>query len=240
MKAMLSWDIFLLGFFLALFPFAAAAEAPPLPATLSADHWPKLLDRWDRGTSWLPHRLSFRSEEIGKKGETVGWEENDFSLSYPRTAEDPDTTILKSVKDGKDITEERKKKASPGRPPMGQDAGDSFPDAVPFLKEVQGKLSWKSVASSPVVSGLGYTIAHAKRKVQGSLSLDDEGRPRTFSYTYDPLPNFVNRFDGKGQFKTLEDGSIVLESMALLVEGSILMIRKKYSITMSFSDYRLK
>ncbi len=231
---------FFLFFFLALSAFPSAAEAPPLSKNLPMDHWAALLDRWESGTAWLPFRLSFRSEEIGKKGETVGWEENDFSLSYPRTAKDPETTILRSVKDGKDVTEERKKKASPGRPPMGQDASDSFPDAVPLLREVQEKLTWKSSGASPVDAVLGYTIAHSKRKVQGSLSLDDAGRPRTFSYTYDPLPNFVNRFDGTGKFKTLEDGSIVLESMSFIAEGSILMIRKKYAITMRFSDYRRK
>jgi len=206
---------------------SAPAQTVSAPPAL----WPELRQQWERGQTHLPARMVIRTEELGKTAETVSREEREYTLSYPRGPGDPDSLLVRAVKDGQDITARERKKNTRRR------ESDEFPDGNPLAAEVQGLLEWPDSGLEADGRLVPYRIRYQKRAVAGVLRINNPGEPPAFSYSYEPLPAMVHQFDVDATLRSLRDGSLVVGSLSFTVQGTLLFIKKHYRITMEFSDF---
>lgn len=225
-------------------PRAAAAPAPSArEASVSAEEargaWERAEAAWTAGRASKARRMTVKSEELDAKGKTTSWEETELALSYRDGVEEPDSTVLRAVKDGKDVTAERRAAADKAKASEKKDGRDDggFPDPVPFGAEAADRL--ERGAAYP---GTGGELVHeytlkGKNAVRGKLSLGPDGLPLGIDYTISPLPPFVEDFRGSIGFEPDGSGGVRTEKLAFSGTGGLLFVKMRFRVEMRFNDF---
>lgn len=199
--------------------------------------WDRMVARWSEGQAWKPMRMSIRSEELDRGGKVVSSEETWLALSYPEGPDKPRSTVLKALRDGVDVTAERRDKGA-GRGPQGGPPGgqQDFPDPFPFGQAATGKASLSLLRGSPPGSEEFTYRIKGERSVVGNLRFSG-GQLQELSYTIEPLPFYLGAFSGQVAFSSAPDGSLLASSLSFDADASFLLIRKHFRVAMSFESW---
>lgn len=195
--------------------------------------WDATVKAWKSGESWKPFRGLTREEEYDENGLLISWEEFESAFSYEEGPSKPRQSYIKVIKNGKDVTAERKKQYPKGPPSSG-----SYPDPVPFSSAAAGK-----VQLGPIRPGPNGTLERSyriegKTVVVGTINLDLKGEPLGLVYSLDPLPPFVTSFTGSMKLTRLADSSLVPSELSLTGAATILVVKRQVVIRISLLDYR--
>ncbi|MBL8965431.1 MAG: hypothetical protein JNG85_00405 [Spirochaetaceae bacterium] len=219
----------------------AEAGSPAATPSAAAAAWDKAAARYAAGLAWKPYRLFITNRELGADGESLSTEELEYALIYAKDSELPVSELVRAIKDGRDVTEERRKSPRGGMGgPGGQQGGPggSFPDPLPFAPVNKDKLV-RGAARAAGAEGFefGYEI-RGKPGVVGALRFDSGGAPLGLRYSLAPLPIYLAAFDGEYAFGSAPDGSLVASELSFAVRAKVLFIEKRFNFRIRFGDWR--
>lgn len=224
----------------------AADDLAPVLARAAAveDATKPVYDTWS-------YTLSVDSKEIDKKGKTKTEEIVDL-----RHHENGQEELLRDVKDGKDITAERKKEeqahahATPSPSATATAAGAKKDDdggnlgfESPFAREKQPLYRFERAgggAPEPGVLRIRFAPKDAKRKgaMAGEAEVEDAtGRVRSMTMHPAKLPTLVSQLDVTMVLGTSLATGPVLSKIVVDATGGILFVKKRFHVVTTFSDW---
>lgn len=214
--------------------FVFAANAPPDPL------WQKALAVARANTDWVPGLVVLRSE-VSSKGETQGVHEL-WKRSSLGSAGEVVTQTVKILEDGKDVTEQEKKKEKKSK------TKDSGVHAAgnPFDSETQNRLSLKPTQQFRVIAGkecVGYSFEVRNANgptVRGLAWLAKEtGIPTEIeNMALDPLPEkHLKALAITTRYESADDGAWRVKEIRTTGRISIFFIQADFRSTMTFSEY---
>ena len=207
------------------------------PAASASAYWDKAVAAWSRGESWKPARMAVTFEELDGKGSVKSTTRTEYALSYP--GGEMKSTVLRSVKDGKDVTEkaraDQEKMEARGR--SGEDGRMDAEDIIPFSARIAASVTRGEARAGASRLSVPYRVALSKGGSVGTVHFDLSGRPDSLEYTLDPLPAMVSEMRGTAVFGTMADGSVVVSRFGFEGEGGFLFVRMRFSVRMEFSDH---
>jgi hypothetical protein len=149
------------------------------------------------------------------------------------------TTVIRSIKDGHDNTENAQKQAdrNPGRSRFEY----SF---LPMMPENQSKVEVTPTGGTRLVdgaecAGFSFVMAGEKnQKIVGTVWIDRSvGAPRLMDFTFEPLPPGATEVSNELSFTVTPEGGWYLASLRTYGVGQILFIHRTFNLEMQFSDY---
>lgn len=199
--------------------------------------WDRARTAWSAGESYKPARMSILFQELDAKGAVKSSTLNEYSLSYPGGG--TVSSLLRSIKDGKDVTEkaraeQRKQEARGG---SGGDGRLDAEDIVPFSAKVAPSVVRGEAVMGTVTVTVPYEILDKKAGSVGAVTFGPSGDPLSLRYSLKPLPAMVSEMAGDASFLRLPDGAIVVSSFGFSGEGGILFVRMRFSVRMDFSGF---
>jgi len=243
MKKQAAYFIFLLR---GLVGAASALAGPSLFALDAATAWKSAVAMNAAAKTLYPGAVSFETIEYGKKDEIIAREEMSSRVVY---GADGETTneIVRAVKDGKDVTAERKaefgKKGKPKKNGGAQQSGGfSLPE--PFNPPAGAK-SVIGVAARASQDGFEYWEFPFEYSLKGSMPwagtirLDlATGRPVSMSYAFKNPPLGIKYAHFLVAFAPFGDSAFIAERMDIDFDAQILLIHKKMDMRIAMSDYQ--
>jgi hypothetical protein len=148
-----------------------------------------------------------------------------------------ETTVLRSIKDGRDDTENAQRQTD--RHPERSRFQYSF---LPMMPANRGKVTVSPTRTSRIVEGAtcaGYAFRMKGDEVSvGTVWIDEStGAPLLMEFTFEPLPPGAKLVTNKLRFQLTEGGAWHLISMETYGEGQLLFFRRDFRLLMEFSDY---
>ena len=210
---------------------------------LSADElWNRAVRQYTANTNWVAGRTESFSETYNKKG-VLRSSERRIVQALPGS-QGTETVILYVEKDGKDVTEEERKKAEEGRrrAERNRDEDDSgFPN--PFDPERQNAVVFECTGET-VRDGdsllIGYKFqlkTDETTSYVGTVLLDStSGVPVEIEATMDPLPRFAEFIRLNVRFRNDGDRWYATR-MELEGAGGWLFVYRHFKSVISFTDY---
>jgi hypothetical protein len=229
-------------------PLAARSGEDPL--------WNKAVALYDDTEDWQPRLISIRSEEYDGRG-NLKHEETTVTRQYVSENGSLETELVSVVRDGEDITEERRENPQAGRsfgPPGGAQDGDDGDDEESgeafaalfesiFDPAQQEYVSHRRTGRRRRVDGepaVAYSYSHEpneEARGEGTAWLHaDSGEPLLVESTLDPPIVFVKDFGMVYRYGT-RNGDWRLRSMEFNVSAGVLMFTREFDVTMEFEDY---
>ncbi len=178
--------------------FAVKAGANPLGEPFPQERdalWQKAVSIRSAEELSAPSILKYVQYELDSSGAEKSREQGVWAFSYDLNGK-ATIRVVEAVKDGKDFTEERKRRLSRGRSnasrmldilsPFDSSAQPVLKLGDPLEKSVKGK----------VVREFPFQLPQEERKMVGFAWVDPiSGNPIGFQYTISPLPWFVDKME---------------------------------------------
>lgn len=219
-----------------------AASVPRVQVSVDTGHaeqlWQQARQAWTRGEAYKPGQMRIVSDEIDRRGQVSSSTVTLLSMRY--VGGQTQTEVIMATKDGKDVTAQtRADYARRDSNASAQTDGPFNPDdLIPFTASAFPDLRRGPSQLQGGFLVLPYEITKKKSGSVGRLFLSPAGWPLRMTYTLQPLPPLVSMFEGEVHFSRLENDSLVASQMSFLAEGGLLLVRKRFSIRMEFTDYR--
>lgn len=225
----------------------AADELAPVLARAAAveDATKRVYETWS-------YTLSVDSKELDKKGKTKTEEIVDL-----RHHENGQEELLRDVKDGKDITADRKKEEQAHATPSPSatataaakkgddgDDGGGLGFESPFARDKQPLYRFErasgAAATEPGVLRIRFTPKDPKRKgaMAGEAEVEDAtGRVRSMTMHPAKLPTLVSQLEVTMVLGTTLDAGPVLSKIVVDATGGILFVKKRFHVVTTFSEF---
>lgn len=153
------------------------------------------------------------------------------------------STVVRAEKNGKDVTQDWQKRyarsgsgqggqGGQGGPPAGFDATPFDPVWAPFVVRTGSRL----VALGQEV---GYSIQKGDTLIEGLATFTSDGRALTAWQRWIRLPPFVSSIASTLEYGSHDD-ALVVSTMQISAEASILFVKMRYRLTLEFSEWRSK
>lgn len=198
--------------------------------------WTSALNAYAKGELFKAHKLTMTIEEFEADGRINKTTKIITTLSYTNP-EKPATTLISVFENGKDITEEYKKKNTNSN----QNKNMPFEDISPLLMNVQKDLKLEtdrySVIPESTYLTVPYIIKTKKTEAKGSVVFFN-GTPNYSKYAYKALPLGVNKIEVFTTYQMLRDGEIVIKEMRFDYDAAILFVRKIGRFALLFEDWK--
>ncbi len=213
-----------------------------------------ILGWWNAATAasgaaagYVASRTVIRIEELDEAGLVTSYEEAVTKLDWTKPV--TETVVVSAVKNGKDVTDDWRKRyakmakdqakakadgtsgaSGSGGPPGGF-------DATPFDPKYANAVTRGE--ASAVGSGIEvpYVITTDGGPVEGVASFSGSGAARGAVQRWSKPPVFVSAMSSKLRY-SYQDGALVVTSMQIEGEASILFIKRRYRMSFEFSDWR--
>jgi hypothetical protein len=235
------------SFLSGLAAFLLMAAGPLLFSQEAAGVWARAKEARARADGMQPRSMRMLSTEYGKEGQVRSTEEQAVSILYG-TDGNMNVEVLKATKDGKDVTEEKRKEFAKrdGRGGNGRDKPDGgfggveMPDPLApkdekslklgdaVLEESGGRSVWRfpfEMKAGLVLSTIGFILIDGKT-----------GLPLEMEYSFKPLPLGVKRADLRIAYAASGDVPVV-ERVDMRIDSNLVIFKKKIDYLMEFSDY---
>jgi hypothetical protein len=228
---------------------ALALAGPSLFSLDSAPAWKNAVAMSAAAKTVYPGMVSFETVEYGKKDEIVSREETVSRISYGQDGTSRNE-IVTSVKDGKDVTEERRaefeKNAKKNKPKKNgddgpQSGGFALPD--PFNPPSGAKVLIGEAASAGE-GGVEYWEFPFEYSGKGSMAYKGKirldaatGRPVSMRYGLKTAIIGVKYANFLVVYAPFGEGACIAERMDIGFDAQILLIRKKMDMKIAMSDY---
>lgn len=200
--------------------------------------WTTALNAYAKGELFKPQGLTMLIEELEANGRINKTTKIITTLSYANPQK-PTTSLISAFENGKDITEEYRKKNTNTN--SNQNAAMPFEDISPLLMKVQNDLKLETDRYSLIPEStyltVPYLIKTKKTEAKGTVIFFN-GTPNYSKYAYKSLPLGVNKIEVFTAYHTLLDGEIVIKEIRFDFDASILFVRKIGRFTMFFEDWK--
>lgn len=242
---------------LSSFVLVSIALAPVGADTL----WDNAVSIFEENRDLLPGRIEVRLTEYGGRNRRVRNEEHGVYLTTPAPDGEPDVEIERVIRNGEDITEERRADNDGGGfeslfgPPQSSDIpeGEEREDGTggpgessPFDPDLQHLVTYERNGESRLVNGRRTTAFTFRQRneddpdqsVTGTAWLDARsGAPLLLESTFDPLPSrLLDTFVFRSHFTETGDGWY-LTRLDVDVIAQILLVRREFESVITFSDH---
>lgn len=226
---------------------ASSAQEPPEMDSL----WQKAVALAEANQNWVPGLITNTVEAVNKKGESKGIvEETWIRLSLGENGEIAEE-FVKVIEKGKDVTEKRKQEAERVEKSENEseveeeESGEiTMSGGSPFNPEVQERITLKRTDRIEEIEGrrcIVYEFTHEieeGRTLKGTTWLEEEtGIPLKRQFSPNPLPKHVKRMQHTVNYAITPEGAWRAKGMQIEVTGGILFIKKRFRITVKFSDW---
>ncbi|MBU4405379.1 MAG: hypothetical protein L6428_03845 [Candidatus Aminicenantes bacterium] len=230
----------------------AAAVTPVDPAGL----WQKALDIFRKNSDFYPGKITILSEILNRHDRPDSVTQLFFSI-YMDTRGQLFTEMTRALKNGKDISDEMKKKVEirdlkedkvlPKKDSLTVSLSDS-----PFNPERQKNVSFHASAEKQMLFGhfcrrFDFTYqTEIVRKGEpekltwsGMAWLDENsGLPLKLEFSLEPLPKRIHSLWTIYLYEITPPDNWVLKKITISGQGGFLFIKKRFRSTTNFSDYR--
>jgi hypothetical protein len=228
---------------------AIAMAGPSLFALDSASAWKGAVAMDAAAKTVYPGAISFQTIEYGKKDEIVAREELSSRIAYGADGA-TDSELVRAVKDGKDVTAERKaefeknaKRGKSKKNDAGQQAG-AFSLPEPFNPPAAAK-TVIGQAAREIEGGKEYwdfPFEYALKGAfpcAGTIRLDAAtGRPVSMAYEFKSPPLGIKYAHFLVIYAPFGDSAFIAERMDIDFDAQILLIHKKMDMKIAMSDYQ--
>lgn len=232
-------------------------------APASADTlWENAVSIFEANSDLLPGRIEIRLTEYGGRNRRIRNEEHGVYLTTPGSDGEPEVEIERVIRNGEDITEERRADSGEGGgfaalfgPPQSDDIpedeeaeeGMGGPgESSPFDPELQHLVTFERNGESRLVNGRRTTAFTFRQQseddpeqfVTGTAWLDARsGAPLLLESTLDPLPSrLLDTFVFRSHFTETDEGWY-LTRLHVDVVAQILLVRREFESVVRFSDH---
>ncbi len=197
--------------------------------------WENAIDAYERSKDNQPKVMHMRYEELKKDGSVDDVREID-SVFVKKENGQTDSEIIKVVHNGKDITEQEKKKSNDdkGKKQTFSLRGDLF------AREKQDSVKYSRLEGSTLVAEKDCVVYAFEQKVsdtvnyKGRVWLDStNGLPVKSEFTMNPLPSKVKKMDIVVHYM-VNDGLFAFKTISFNVHASFLIISKRIRTFMEF------
>ena len=207
---------------------------------LADSFWSRAVESYDAGTGLNPGLMKIDSTEYDGRGSVRNAESAVYSLTW--TGGDPEVRILSVIRNGADITSERR--ANPeyqsGRPIDGAAGGFGASPLDPTLQDtVTTTFTGIETIDGRRARAYRFGVAAESGAITGTAWIDAEtGFPIRIAGRPDPLPRFVDVFEFRHEFGIGGNGAAVTSRITVDASGRLLLIRRRFVVTMEFSEHR--
>ncbi len=234
----------------------------PAAAVMSDGLWDRAVQIYDANSNLLPGRIELRLTEYGGRNRRVRNEEHGVYRTLLGDDGSPEVEILQVIRNGEDITDERRSDDGGGGgfaslfgPPRGtdvpddEDTGGGFGgpgEASPFDPELQHMVSYSRNSESRLINGRRAAAFSFRQQstddpeqfVTGTAWLDmTSGAPLLVESTLDPLPSrLLNTFLFRSHFAERSDGWY-LTRLDVDVVAQLLLVRREFESVITFSEH---
>jgi hypothetical protein len=227
--------------------FLLMAAGPLLFSQEAAEAWARAKEARIRADGMQPRSMRMLSKEYGKEGQVQSTEEQTISILYGPDG-NMDVEVLRATKDGKDVTEEKRKEfakrdgrgGNGGNKPDGGFGGMEMPDPLAPKDEKSLKLGDAVLEESggwPVWRFPFEMKAGLLLSTVGFIRIDGKtGLPLEMEYSFKPLPLGVKRADMRIAYASAGDVPLV-ERVDMRIDSNLVIFKKKIDYFMEFSDY---
>lgn len=237
-----------------------SAVAAPLAARSGGDQlWNAAVSLYHETAAWQPRIISIHSMEYGGRG-NLKHEEVSVTRQYLSDDGGLETELVSVVRDGEDITEERRANPQANRSfgPAGggqsdgggadgedEDSGRAFAALFEsiFDPEQQKHVSYRRTGRRRQVDGepaVAFSFTHEPNEdavAEGTAWLHVEsGEPLLVESSLDPPVIFVKNFAMVYRYGT-RNGDWRLRSMEFDVSAGMLMFTREFDVNMEFREY---
>lgn len=224
--------------------FFALAFLPALLPALDAEAaWQAAAAMTAQAEAWKASEMGMTIVEFAKDGVEKSREESSYRLSYGADGK-VESELIRAMKDGKDITEERRAESSSkkgrgwGRP--GQGEGGGMPQ---LFKPPAGDTVERGQAYAGVHSARAVWVFPFRYRVKGGLSYEGE----LFLDKADGRPVALSGSAGKGipgleymkmDVRYADNGQAgLVDRLEMRMKGRFLLKRIDYAFGMGFTGY---
>ena len=245
-------------YFALLTVFCVFALALGRPSTLRAGAptdslWLKAVALSNANHGLVPGSMRMYMQEVDKHGEPKDKEKYHEVWSTLSLGEDGEVEygMVKTIENGKDVTEEEqaKQEEEEAREKKdGKDDEDSGSHEMesynPFDPDSQERISIEPIGEGGIVGGKSTTVYEFVEQTEDEVVISGKawletgtGIPVRIEYTPDPLPKRVKRMVTTMEYEHIYPDSLIVRHMFVEVTGGILFIKKHFHMDMTFDEY---
>ena len=207
---------------------------------LAADSiWRRAVELYNDGTTWAAGRMQFESNEYDGRGNTRNTESSVYAIRY--RGDELDAEIVSVVRNGRDITSERRENPTYQSGRSFEGTFDGFGQS-PLDRDVQDVVSIE-YAGPDVLNGAvshlyRYRMTAEAATTVGTVWIEaDSGAPVRISARPESLPRFVDSIEILQEFKKTETGAPVVSHVLIDASGRFLLIRRRFVVQVEFAQY---
>lgn len=217
-----------------------SAAAAPAPST--AAWWARATEAFGASSAYVASGTVIRVEELDASGRVASYERGETRLDW--SGGESRVVVVRAEKDGKDVSDEWRKRYAKAARPSGKQ-GASQPegpppgfDAAPFDPKYAKALT-RGEPRSGASGGfeVPYSIAAEGVVVEGVAAFSGTGEALGAAQAWTKLPAFVSSMRSSVRY-AYHEGALVVQSLEIEGEASILFIKKRFRMSFAFSDYR--
>ncbi|MFA6507816.1 MAG: hypothetical protein WCT14_17065 [Treponemataceae bacterium] len=215
------------------------------PSRNARSYWDAAVAFVVEGNKYLPGRMETLMEELDWQGLVVTSERSIFSLSYGgEDVHKPKEALLYAEKNGKDITEERRRNpATP--PPSREDEGSSATPLDPAYQIGLELLSMsRQVLDGRSVMEISFEQPVGKRTYRGAVRVDAAtGLPIDAIYGFKKLPPFVEDMETRIAYRVIQKPSaeatagVVVDAVRFRAVATFIIVKKRVRGELRFLDH---
>ncbi len=225
-----------LAFMAASFLYAA----PTAKEAETTAWWAAATSAYGLSSAYTASRTVIRIEELDESGAVKSYESGETRVDW--SGKEPRVVVVKAEKNGKDTTDEWRKryaKSTAGKP--GGDASSEGPpagfDATPFDPKYSAVLSRGAALPAKGTVQVPYVITTDGGPVDGTARFSESGQVLGATQVWLKPPIFVSSMRSSLAY-AYHEGALVMSSMQIEGEASILFVKKRFRMALEFSDWR--
>jgi hypothetical protein len=232
------------------------AAAEPAGAANPDGLWQKALSNYQKNSDWYPEKIAVLSEVLDRHGQPDSVTQLFFTLSLD-TKGRMRTELTRALKNGKDISEEMKKKVEIRNPdetkaPKKEESVTvSFSDS-PFNPDRQKSVTFHAGSEKQMLLGhlcqrfdFTYQTEIMRKGESEKLTWtgmawleENSGMPLKLEFSLTPLPKRIRSLWTIYLYEVSQPDKWILKKIMISGQGGFLFIKKRFRSTTTFSDYR--
>jgi len=225
---------------IALFTATLVSAAPVSRDADAAAWWMAATKAYGMASGLTASRTVIRIEELDESGAVKSYESGETRMDW--SGDTPRVVVVKAEKNGKDTSDEWRKryaKTSTGKP--DDDASSEGPpagfDATPFDPKYSSTLSRGPALPATGKVQVPYVITTKGGPIDGTAIFSESGQVLSATQVWQKPPVFVSSMRSALTY-AYHEGILVIASMKIEGEATILFIKKRFRMALEFSDWK--
>lgn len=223
-----------------------SAALAPSSADISA-WWNAATAASGAASGYVASRTVIRIEELDETGLVTSYEEAVTKLDWTKPV--TETVVVSAVKNGKDVTEDWRKRYAKMARDQAQAKADGTSgasgrggppggfDATPFDPKYARAVTRGESRAVGTGIEVPYVIDTEGGPVEGVASFSGLGAALGAVQRWSKPPVFVSAMSSKLRY-TYQDAALVVTGMQIEGEASVLFIKRRFRMSFEFSDWR--